>query len=274
MAGEARTQAFSIGTATVMLGPLADMWKLNPEDHSIGLVKDFSVSSEPTYTELRQGVKNALVYSILTQNEVRASCSVYEYTPKNLRYSLGVTPGTFERFNTKLSADVAADAVSITIVATGGDASAAKTFVEGKGVVAGAYIFIHDKGGNRDNIHLAKVKTVTGAANAATLTLEAANAVPSAFKAGAEVGVIDKFEAGVKTEQEFYSMKVVGILPEGSQPIVLLVPKIRIIRGFNVNFSTDDFQSMPWEFSAFEPVTGDGTVGDLPNGGVMSVLVP
>ena len=266
MAGEAKTQAFSIGTATVMLGPLADLWTLNPDNHGIGLVKDFAVTAEPTYTELRQGVKNTLVYSILTQNDVRASCSVYEYTGKNLRYSLGVSPGSFvtkELGKLGVATGAAGSATAAVALPGGTDISA---------VTVGAYVYIHDTSGNRDKIHLGKVLSKTGT----TITLNTATSIPAGaiFPIGATVGLIDKFEAGVKTEQEFYSMKVVGILPEGSTPIVLLIPKVRVIRGFNLNFSTDDFQSMPFEFGLFEPVSGDNTVGDMPNGGVMSVFRP
>ena len=285
MAGEAKTQAFSIGTATVMLGPLANLWTLNPDDHGIGLVKDFAVTAEPTYTELRQGVKNTLVYSILTQNDVRASCSVYEYTGKNLRYSLGVSPGSFVTRDLVLHENIAAGvsfkvkAVDLTDTSTGDIATDLAT----AGLKVGGYVYFHDTGGNRDKIHLGKVATVTGVAYVsggspvdahAVVTVTAGTTIPSALAGTPKVGTIDKFEAGVKTEQEFYSMKVVGILPEGSTPIVLLIPKVRVIRGFNLNFSTDDFQSMPFEFGLFEPVSGDNTVGDMPNGGVMSVFRP
>ena len=76
----------------------------------------------------------------------------------------------------------------------------------------------------------------------------------------------------MKTEQEFHSMKVVGLLPEGSKPIVLLVPKVRVIRGFSLGFSTDDFQAMPFEFGMFELTGTEGSPAVLPDGGVMSVL--
>ena len=42
MAGEAKTDSFMLGAATVMIGAMADLYDLNPTDHSIGLVKNFS----------------------------------------------------------------------------------------------------------------------------------------------------------------------------------------------------------------------------------------
>ena len=73
MAGLAKTDAFMLGDATVMIGAMADLLTLNTVEHSIGLVKEFMVKSEPGYTELTQGVKNTVVASVMTSNKVSAT---------------------------------------------------------------------------------------------------------------------------------------------------------------------------------------------------------
>lgn len=89
MAGEAKTTAFNIGTATVMIGPMEDVEKLNPKEHSIGLVKNFTTSSTDQYTDLTQGIQNDIVWSEKTGSDTTTSMEVYEYTAKNLAYGLG-----------------------------------------------------------------------------------------------------------------------------------------------------------------------------------------
>lgn len=92
MAGEAKTNAFNIGTATVMLASLGtNPETLTPEKHSIGLVKNFTVSSTDQYTDLTQGIQNDIVWSEKTGSEITASMEVYEYTASNLAYALGIS---------------------------------------------------------------------------------------------------------------------------------------------------------------------------------------
>ncbi|TIT61156.1 MAG: hypothetical protein E5W90_32965, partial [Mesorhizobium sp.] len=74
MAGNAKTNKFLLSTATVMLGALADLHKLNPAEHSIGLVKNFQLTGEAQFTELTQGIRNAVVMSVRTGEGLKTSC--------------------------------------------------------------------------------------------------------------------------------------------------------------------------------------------------------
>ena len=90
MAGEAVSNAFLLQSASLLLGPKDDLFLLNDAAHSVGLVKNIQITNEPSYTELTQGVKNNIVDSVMTKNTSRATMEVYEYTAKNLMYSLGL----------------------------------------------------------------------------------------------------------------------------------------------------------------------------------------
>lgn len=89
-AGSAKTNKFNLGAATVMIGPRDQVLDFTPEKNSIGLVKNFSFTSNDQYLDLTQGVRNSVVYSVKTGSEITASMEVYEYTSKNLAYALGL----------------------------------------------------------------------------------------------------------------------------------------------------------------------------------------
>lgn len=82
MTGLAKSSEFLLSSATVMIGPMADLKKLNPAAHSIGLVKNMAVNIETSKTELTQGLSNDVVASVITGNTVTVAGEVYEYTAK------------------------------------------------------------------------------------------------------------------------------------------------------------------------------------------------
>ena len=81
------TNQFNIGVSTVMVGPMNDVKNLTPEQHSIGLIKNFSLTSETNEVTLTQGLRNTQVDSQVTGVTTQLSMEVYEYTAKNLAYA-------------------------------------------------------------------------------------------------------------------------------------------------------------------------------------------
>ena len=88
------TNQFNIGVSTVMVGPMDKVLDLTPEEHSIGLIKNFSLTSETNEVTLTQGLRNTQVDSQVTGVTTRMSMEVYEYTAKNLKHQK-VYIGTF-----------------------------------------------------------------------------------------------------------------------------------------------------------------------------------
>ena len=80
MAGEAKTTNFMLGTATVMIGKPEELYDLNPEQHSVGLVKNFTIESQKESTDLPQGRTNEIAFSITTGSTTRGTFEMYEYT--------------------------------------------------------------------------------------------------------------------------------------------------------------------------------------------------
>lgn len=245
MAGEAKTSAFMLGAATVMIGTPDQLFDLNPEDHSIGLVKNFRITSEPSYTDLTQGVKNKVVYSVMTGNTVRASMEAYEYTGKNITYSLGLEGGNVatQTTETALSAPASSGDTSITIA-------------DETGFAVGDYVMIQD--GDEDKVYVRKL-TVVGVG-----TLDFAQALPKALPVGAKVSKSNVINIGSKDEQPFLAAKIVGTLADGSENVILC-PKIRITNGFSLGFTTEGFDNLPYEFSFYDLLASDPHYDEFKN---------
>lgn len=259
MAGDARTSSFVLGAATVMLGPQASLLDLTASNHSIGLVKNFTVTAEPEYLDLTQGIKNTIVYSVLTRNPIRATCEVYEFTSKNLAYGLGLDGAALTAFSNEYDLKAAITGNTATPVTT-------LTFDAADDVTAefpaGAWVSIQDPT-NTDNVHYVKLSaaaTKTGTAPTITHTLTFANfgfKTGNNMPLGAKVQRVNRTDVGSKTEQPFLACKVIGILPERNEPVGFLMPKVRITRGFNVAFTTDNFANMPFQIQPYDLVATD-----------------
>lgn len=246
MAGEAKTTEFMLGTATVMLGAQADLLDLNPTEHSLGLVKNLTVTSEPSYTELTQGVKNTIVYSVMTQNNVRANMEVYEYTAKNLVYALGLD-GSGYTPSTVTSATVGVTNTAATSIAV--------TAATGANFSVGDWIIIELA---KDNAIVRKIDSIS------TDTLTFTGATTQEIPAGTPVRVSSEIDVGSKDNQPFLSCKIIGLTAE-NEPITILFPKVRIINGFNLAFSTDDFQNLPFELTIYDLASTDAFYADFGN---------
>lgn len=262
MAGEALTNDFLLGTATVMVGAKDDVFSLNPAAHSIGLVKNFTVSADPQYTELTQGVKNTIVDSALTQNPVRCTMESYEATAKNIMYGLGLDGSSLTTTGSAYTAAANIEAAATTAtIAT--DVSA--TFLSGD--------WIEIKEGD-DKVHIAKLASnSTYSAPDTTLTFTG-YAIPTGVTYTAATTKISKVKlisAGSKADQPYLSAKVVGVL-SNSDIITLLIPKLRVVNGFSLAFTTDQYGNLPLEFTPYELVAADTHYAKFPSGGTVHLF--
>lgn len=246
MPGLAKTSELMLGTATVMLGTQANLFDLTPVANSIGLVKNFSISSEPGYTELTQGVKNTLVHSVMTSNPVRAAMEVFEYTAQNLDYALGLD-GSGRAINTVTG--------TVKTATTGADDQVILQTGEGSNYTVGDYVRI--RADTDDHVLIRKVTVIT------TDTLTVDKVITEVIAVDSPVDVVNVIDIGSKADQPFLSAKIVGKLANG-QPIAILIPKIRITRGFTMQFGTDDYGNLPMEFTVFDLESTDALFADFP----------
>lgn len=238
-AGLAKTDDFLLGTAEVMIGAQADLHDLNPTDHSIGLVKNVSVSQETQYQELRQGVRNSIVFSKLNQSTTRVSMEVYEYTAKNLAYGLALD-----------GASMTPTAVATTLNgATSGDETAID-FTSATSFAADDYIEIAD---GPNNVFIRRIVSIS----TNTVTITPAIPTGEVIADGARIRKVNVLGLGTKTDQPFFSCKIVGQLADSNDTVGILLPKVRIMRGFNLAFSSEDYGNMPFELGVYDLVSTD-----------------
>jgi hypothetical protein len=252
MAGSAKTKNFLLSTATVMVGPLADVNKLNPAQHSLGLVKNFSMTADPTYVELTQGIKNSVVMSVKNGDGLKCAMEIYEYTVRNLGYAAGLDASgvSFDQSNEIWLASAA--------YASAGKSIEVSTDVTGAGkLVVGDYIFLQN--GMDDKVHIAKVGAVAFATGKSTITL-AAGYEPAAevtFPIGTRIGKVKRIDVGATDVQPEFAAKIVGLLPQDGAPFTIVLPRIKITKGLGVAFQTDNFGNLPFEFTPYSGVETD-----------------
>lgn len=246
MAGLAKTTDFMLASATVMIGPVSEYYNLNPTDHSIGLVKNFVLTSEPAYTELTQGVKGDIVFSVQTANPVKATMETYEYTAKNIAYALGLESAAAMTPQTVVTA--INGAITETSPLTDDIVVDSAT-----GITIGNTILIEVN--STDDFVVRKVTNVT------SNTLELNKGV-GAIPDNAVVRVVNSIDVGSQDEQPFYAAKISGKLANG-KTITIQLAKVRIMRGFNLGFSVEDYANMPFEFTVYQLVDTDTLYADF-----------
>lgn len=247
-AGTALTTEFLMGAATLMIGTQAEAMDLLPATHSLGLVKNFTVTTDPNFATLTQGTKNTEVYSTLTGNAVKASAEVYEYTAKNLAYGLALDGGSLAAKTTSVK--------SLTAAIVSGDTTMALNNVTGLAV--NDYIMISDS--TQEDVVL--VRKIT---NIASLVVTVDNAVNSAWATTTTIITeVNAIDVGSTSNPPFLSAKATGILANGT-PISIVFPKIRVTKGFNLAFQTQDFGNMPFEISVMDLVPSDPFYSSFPN---------
>lgn len=254
MAGEAKTSQFLLSMATVMIGPRAELMALRPDLHSIGLVKNVQVTTEPTNVVLTQGLQGVEVATVQTGNPARMSAELYEYSARNLAYgaSIDATGVAYDPITTQFALQTA--------IANGGVSVALATGTATP-IVAGDFIVIQDLN-IPDKVHVGKVASKA----TDTLTLDAAYSIPTGQAYAVATTVIYKvnmIKVGAVAKQPAYAMKMVGNLPETGEPITVLFPKARITKGIGLSFQNENFSNMPFEFSPQAVLPGDPFYADF-----------
>lgn len=379
-AGSAKSESFNLGAATVMIGPKEDVLDFTPEKNSIGLVKNFSFSSNDQYIDLTQGVRNTVVYSVKTGSEITASMEVYEYTPRNLAYALGLEGYELvEGADLALKEAITGDMVTTEVKVSADSDSTSSDFLPGDYVILqgnkssnedlvfvgklesaefdagtspqvslsgtvldlmralkeandGVAVLTIERGhmkvlagseqtvtcsekfktvfgitegargpltgsveisakdvlstiGFADNddvtinidsdpIAEAIIKSAPKADTSANFTLTFDRPIPEGFNfvAGDRVHKVNLIPVGSAEAQPTLAAKIVGILPEGKKPVTIIIPKLRITNGFSLGFQTDQYGTMPFEFTPFEQIPSDPLYKDYGDKGFAFVL--
>lgn len=251
MSGNARTTKFHFSTASVLVGAQSEFLSLNTAAHSLGLVKNVAVSADPKIVDLTQGIMNDLVDQQVNGMDVKVSAEVYEYTPKNLAYGLGLD-GALSKYTSVISttyspaANIIAAATTFTIA---GDHTT--------DFVAGAYGFLQE--GTDDYTHIFKVLSSAYAAPDTTVTFTG-YPIPAGMSFSAvngRLGLVNKIDFDPNAVTTFQSCRIIGTSKQDKRPVVMHFPKIKITKGFSMKFASDNYGNMPFEFSPYTPLASD-----------------
>ena len=75
---------------------------------------------------------------------------------------------------------------------------------------------------------------------------------------------IEALNIGAQSPNVHLGVKITGLIdPSKNLPITLVFPKVKITRGMNLNFTTDNFGNMPFEFTPYSMVAGDALYNDF-----------
>ena len=262
MAGEAVTSDFLLSTATVMIGPQSKVMELSPALHSIGLVKNLQVTSTPTFVELTQGMNAQVVSSVATSTASTVTGEVYEYTARNLAYAAGVDASA-TGILTGLTPGFDPTALSYTLATaiTVGGPTVVLGAGGGAGFVVGDFVVIQDLA-TPDHIHVGKVSVIA----TDTLTLATGYTMPTTAVFATATTVIYRVRAikvGAQATQAVMGAKIVGILPNTAEPVTLIFPKVKIIKGLSLSFQNQNWANMPFEFMPYASLPSDAYYADL-----------
>jgi len=244
--------SFLIGNATVMVAPQStDVFSLNPDQHSVGMVKNVTVGVESDTIELRNGILQALVDSQKSNVRMTTTFEGYEFSAQNLYRSLGYAQNAVvQRRRGRLTANVAAGSTTISIesLPVPGDANSGITAIGN--IPSGATVLIQ-KANQPDYVFPVRTTAATSGTGPYTATI---TAVPTgmSFSTGDIVWVVNELDIGSTiTQGDFFCMKIAGTLSAYNVPLVVVFPKIKITKGFNLSFSETDYSNLPFEVTPY-----------------------
>lgn len=234
--GTAQTNGFLLNEATLMLGPLGSFLDLTVEEHSIGLFKQLQITNTRSFTGLTQGVRQTKVGMVLTEDTFAMTGQGFEFTPRQLAYQMG---GAGYEYSTEQTARTTTASPAAAAANTVSVASAAAINVGDFITFSGA-----------DARHGLLYKVESKATNTLTLDRSLVKAVPTGATVYTLAAITPSIEANC-SGAHYMSAKIVSSQPN-CDPIIILVPKLQITSGLNIQFGVGDFSAQNFEISAMD----------------------
>lgn len=251
MAADTKTNAYLLGNATLMMTPFGnDPFALTPANDSIGMVKNIAMNVESDTIELRNGIQQVLVDSQKSNVRTTISAEVYEFSAKNLLLGLSFNRSVTPPKRGKLKAAITGPTATIVVNTNPlpGDPSSGISAVGD--IPMGSTVIIQRANGEDDYVIPLRVTAAT-TTSASDYTVTVAVPTGMTFAAGDTVWVVNEVPIGDQADQDFFSLKIAGTLSNYDKPVVMIIPKVKVTRGFQINFSETDYGNMPFEFTPY-----------------------
>lgn len=265
MAADVKNNAFLLGEATLMIAPYADatsVFELTPDLHSVGMVRNVTLNQESDQVELRKGIQQNLVDSKKSNVRTSLSAEVFEFSAQNIFYSLSVgqTATAVKRGKLKTAANGAQATIVVNSDPLPGDPTSGISAIGD--VPNGATVLLQIPGAANDYVLPVKVTAATSGAGP-DYTITAAIPAGMSFPVGTKVWVVNEVPVASTAEQDFFKVKVVGTLSNNERPVTLILPKVKIMKGFQIQFDEGNYTSMPFEFAPYFLSATEAAVGRL-----------
>lgn len=254
---DVQKSAFSLSSATIMIGKAFtdDVFSLTPDEHSVGMAQEVTVTLDSQLNELMNGVAQASVDAKRTNVSSTITGNVFEMTARNFLISQAQSAsGAIQVKRGVLSSPLAADAVSMDLQSSPlpGEADSAITAIGD--IPAGSTLLIQRADGETDYVFPTMSSgAATESTGTFTVPLAGDYAIPSnmTFPAGSLVWVVSPVGVGDINADELFCVKITGVLSNYDRPMTYIAPKVRVAKGFQLSYSETQYTSMPWEFKPF-----------------------
>jgi hypothetical protein len=243
---DVKNPKFVIGNATVMIAPYTeDAFALNPTDHSVGMVKSVTMEQQSDQIMLKNGIQQLTVDTQKSNVNMTTTFEGYEFDARNLTYALGVAGSTVTRLRGTLAADAASGATTLSVDSApiAGDAT---TGIDDLGDIPSGAILIIQNPDQKDEVYTVAATAATTGTGPYSVTVED---LPAAVTTGWTVWVVNEIATGSFEQDDYFCAKIVGTLSANDEPILVVIPKLKITRGFNLSFSETDYSNLPFELS-------------------------
>lgn len=263
---DVQKSAFSLSSATLMIGNafVDDVFALTPGANSVGMVSEVHIGVDSSITELLNGVQQVTVDAKRTGVSSSITGNVFEMTAQNFMRSQAISGAPVVIKRGVLSAPAAAAAVSISITSdpVPGESTSAITGIAD--IPSGSTILIQRVNGEQDYVFPTKSTSAATGTGPYVVAIAAPYVIPTgmSFAAGDRVWVVSPVGVGDMDADALFCAKVTGTLTNYDRPVTFVAPKVRMVRGFQLQFNETGYSSMPWEMKPL--IMSAGEVASMP----------
>ena len=259
-----RSSSFMLSSATIMMAPAftTSVFELQPSLHSLGMSRDVAVKVDSSLIELKNGIAQTTVDARRTGVSASISATLYEMTAANMQRALALASATAPVVKRGvLSSAAAAAAVSISVNSdpVPGDSNTAITAVGD--IPSGSTILIQRINGEQDYVFPTTSTGVATGTGPYSIPIASTSAIPSgmSFAAGSHVWILSPISIASSTADDLFGVKITGTLSNYDRPVTVLFPKVRISKGFQLQYTETDYGSMPLEMTPFIMSSSEAT---------------
>lgn len=252
MPAAVKTNAFLLSEATLMMAPFgsASVFELTPSAHSVGMVRNVQLSQESDQVELRKGIQQLLVDSKKSNVRTMLTAEVFEFSAQNMFYSLSMNKTAAAPKRGKLKTAVSGATATIVVNTDPMPGDSTSGITSATDIPSGATILLQVPGESNDYtlpVRVTAATTMTGG----DFTVTAAIPAGMNFPVGTRVWVVNEVPLGSTADQDFFCVKISSTLSNNERPVNLVLPKVKISKGFQINFDEANYGSMPFEFMPY-----------------------